>query len=51
MTPSRVDRELAQIEARKAEAEGEAPGAKRGIGAKVKRAFKDRLVRGSSTKR
>jgi hypothetical protein len=47
---NKVDRELAQIEARKAEAEGGARAPKTGIGARVKRAIKDMLVRSSSTK-
>jgi len=47
---SKVDRELEQIEARKAEAEAQtAP--KSGAGATVKRFLKDMMVRRHSTKR
>jgi len=47
---NKVDRELAQIEARQAETAGQGSVPKAGIGARMKRAIKDMLVRGSSTK-
>lgn len=47
---SKVDRELEQIEARRAEAEGQA-APKSGVGATVKRFLKDLMVRRHSTKR
>jgi len=47
---NKVDRELAQIEARKAEESGRAPVAKSGLRASVKRVAKDMLVRRTSTK-
>lgn len=48
---SKVDRELAEIEARKAEAEPQGKDRKPGVGAKVKRIAKDLMVRRHSTKR
>lgn len=47
---NKVDRELAQIEARKAEAAGQDPSPKSGLGATLKRLAKDALVRRHSTK-
>ena len=47
---SRVDRELAQIEARRAEAEAKAPAPKSGVRASLKRFAKEALVRRHSTK-
>lgn len=47
---SKVDRELAEIEARRAAARGDEP-AKTGVGATIKRIAKDLVVRRHSTKR
>lgn len=47
---SKVDEELAKIEARKAEESGQAPKSKSGIRASVKRRAKDMLLRRHSTK-
>lgn len=47
---SKVDRELAEIEARRAAAEAQKP-AKTGVGASIRRFAKDVLVRRHSTKR
>ncbi len=48
---SKIDRELAEIEARREASQAEAPTPKSGVGATLKRFAKDVLVRRHSTKR
>jgi hypothetical protein len=48
---SKIDRELAEIEARRAAAQAEGSVPKSGVGATLKRFAKDVLVRRHSTKR
>lgn len=47
---SKVDRELAQIEARRTETEAQGPVPKKGIGPTLKRWAKDAMLRRHSTK-
>jgi hypothetical protein len=48
---SKIDRELAEIEARRASAQAAAPAPKSGVGATLRRFAKDLMVRRHSTKR
>ena len=48
---SKVDRELAEIEAQRAAQQPQGGGAKKGVGATLKRFAKDLMVRRHSTKR